>query len=75
MFLSKLYFTNISYKIERLFKLYFMHLNIENVNLESLHQTTKTNPEKYKLYNLLFSGKINLKEYLKALQYLKHRNT
>ena len=53
-----------------LIKLYFMHLII---NEES--KTTTKPINKYKLYNLLFNGRISLKEYLNALLYLQDNNS
>lgn len=50
-----------------------MHLNIsELLFYKAKPQKTLTNPEKYKLYNLLFNGRISMKEYLKGVEKLKH---
>ncbi len=49
-----------------------MHLYISEFFFRKnrVEQTFK-NPLKYKLYNLLFTGRISMKEYLAALQNVK----
>lgn len=51
-----------------------MKSNTNNTGNENILDINQTQINKYKLYNLLFNGKISLKEYLNALFYIKHQN-
>ena len=52
-------------------KIIIMQLNINDVCNNSIPQNNNLQVNRYKLYNLLFNGKISLKEYLNALTSIK----
>ena len=52
-----------------------MHSNINGSTTEQDRQQTEKTISRYKLYNLLFAGRIRMEEYLKALRELKNDNS
>ena len=52
-----------------------MHLHINGSTTEQDRQQTEKAISRYKLYNLLFAGKIMMEDYLKALRELKDDNS
>ena len=52
-----------------------MHSNINGSTTEQDRQQTEKTISRYKLYNLLFAGRIRMEEYLKALRELKDDNS